>query len=98
MEQVSTGIHHIELKQVRDDIIRHRPASITMWGRPDEVAYLSVHWQFSHMTITMFTCSRPAAEVEQMLRDARAWSMVERHSTDNVHHKLGEEYTTDEEE
>lgn len=98
MEQVSTGIHHMELKQVRDDIIRHRPASITMWSRPDEVSYLSVNWQFTHMTITMFTQSRPTAEVEQMLRDARAWSMAEQHSTDNAHHKLGEEYTTDEEE
>jgi hypothetical protein len=98
MKQVRTGIHQMELKQVRDDIIRHRPVSITMWNRPDEVAYLSIHWRFTHMTITMFTHSRPAAEVEQMLRDARAWSMAEQNSTDNPHHKLGEEYTTDEEE
>ena len=96
--KIDTSIHRIELKDARDDIIRHKPVEITMWNGRNEVAYLSIDWQFVHTNITMFTHIRPATEVEQMLRDAKAWSMVVQKDTTHVNRSSGEEYTTDEEE
>jgi len=96
--KTDTSIHRIELKHARDDIIRHKPVQIRIWNRPDGVAYLTIDWEFTHMNIRMFTRDRPTTEVEQMLRDAKAWSMAVQCSTDNMGFTAGEEYTTDEEE
>ena len=96
--KTDTSIHRIELKDARDDIIRHKPVQIRMWNRPDGVAYLSIDWEFIHMNITMFTHDRPTTEVEQMLRDAKAWSMAVQKSTDNTGFPSGEEYVPDGEE
>ena len=96
--KMNTSIHRIELKHARDDIIRHKPVQIRMWNRPDGVAYLSIDWEFIHMNITMFTHDRPTAEVEQMLRDAKAWSKIDRNdSTDRLVFTSGEAYTNEEE-
>ena len=98
--KTDTNVHKIELKDARDDIIRHKPVQIRMWNRPDGVAYLSIDWEFIHMNITMFTCDRPTTEVEQMLRDAKAWSMTVQKISANkgTSWSTGEEYKTDEEE
>ena len=99
MMKIDTSVHRIELKHARDDIKRHKPVSIKMWNRPDDTAYVSIEWKFIHVDITMFTRSRPTAEVEQMLRDAKVWSMIGSASaSSSSSNDLGEEYTTDEEE
>jgi len=90
--KTDTTIHNIELRQVRDDIIRHKPVSIKMWNRPNELSYLAIEWEFTHMGITMFSRTRPTVEVEQMLRDAKAWSMTLQRSSNNIHFAEGEEY------
>lgn len=93
-----TRTHNIELKHARDDIIRHKPVDIRMWNRPDGVAYLTIDWEFIHMNIRMFTHDRPTTEVEQMLRDAKAWSMAVQKNSEHTCRPSGEEYTTGEEE
>jgi len=101
--KTDTSIHRVELKHARDDIIRHKPVQIRMWNRPgttrfpDGVAYLSIDWEFTHIGIRMFTHDRPTAEVEQMLRDAKAWSMTVQKITDNMGFTTGEAYTSEEE-
>ena len=96
--KMDTNIHRIELKHVRDDIIRHKPVEIDLWECKDDIAYLSIKWQFSHMNITVFTVYRPLIEVEQMLRDAKVWSKIDRNDwTDRLVSTSGEAYTNEEE-
>ena len=96
--KTDTSIHRIELKHARDDIIRHKPTGIKMWNRPDGIAYLSIGWEFIHMEMTMYTHDRPATEVEQMLRDAKVWSLAVQRDTDHPSTKSGEAYTSGGEE
>jgi len=96
--KMDTNIHRIELKEARDDIIRHKPVEIDLWECKNGIGYLSIRWDFTHMLITMYTVHRPLVEVEQMLRDARAWSKIDRNdSTDRFISTSGEAYTNEEE-
>ena len=96
--KTDTTIHNIELRQVRDDIIRHKPVSIKMWNRPNELSYLHLGWEFTHMVVTMYSRTRPTAEIEQMLRDAKVWSMTLQRTSDHIFPAEGEEYVSDGEE
>ena len=96
--RTDTNTHGIELKHVRDDIIRHKPVEIDLWECKDDIAYLSIKWGFTHMNITMFTVYRPMVEGEQMLRDAKVWSMIDHNdSTNRLVSTSGEAYTNEEE-
>ena len=96
--RTDTNTHGIELKHVRDDIIRHKPVEIDLWVCQDDIGYLSIACDFSHMHVQMYTVHRPLVELEQMLRDAKAWSKIDRNdSTDRLVFTSGEAYTNEEE-
>ena len=96
--KTDTNVHKIELKDARDDIIRHKPVEIDLWVCQDDIGYLSIAWDFSHMHVQMYTVHRPLVELEQMLRDAKAWSKIDRNdSTDRLVFTSGEAYTNEEE-
>ena len=96
--KMNTGIHNIELKHARDDIIRHKPVEIDLWECQEDIGYLSIKWEFIHMKVTMYTVHRPLVELEQMLRDARAWSTIDRNkATGRFTSTSGEAYTNEEE-
>ena len=93
-----TRTHNIELKDARDDIIRHKPVRINLWKCQENIGYLSINWDFTHMNVEMYTVKRPLVELEQMLRDAKAWSMAKQcDSTDRFVNTNGEAYTNEEE-
>lgn len=96
--KTDTSIHRVELKHARDDIIRHKPVEIDLWVCQDDIGYLSIKWEFIHTNITMFTVHRPMTELEQALRDARAWSRIDHNdSTERWTPISGEAYTNEEE-
>ena len=95
---MKTSIHRIEMKHARDDIIRHKPVEIDLWKCKNGIGYLSIAWEFSHIHVQIYTVHRPLVELEQMLRDAKAWSMVDHNdSTDRLTSTSGEAYTNEEE-